>query len=240
MLTSGEKIFLANSAEFQKILAEDIVLKELAGTEYSKTNELQSFFELAGSSLQIGPLKIRPLTAGLWSFLWYLDNNYTSDVKQITEVDTDIFLYLLCQDRLDFSTTELKDLLYRSLKWCQKFHIDYSEAAAFLLQLVNRSFSPLSLLPEQNFKKDAPEWDCLWLTQYGCTVSGESGQSIEYCMFEMPLQLGFYCMINAFRKNDIKGLIHKRTAKEKAEEIGNYVEKLGEEFISRVGKITSR
>ena len=52
----------------------------------------------------------------------------------------------------------------------------------------------------------------------------------------MPLQLGFYCMINAFRKNDIKGLIHKRTAKEKAEEIGNYVEKLGKNFIMQTGQ----
>ena len=236
MLTTGEKIFLANSAEFQRILAEDVFLQELTKTESSKADELQNLAALTNAPSKIGPLKIQPLTAGLWSFLWCLDNKYTSDMKQVTEIDTDLFLYLLCQKHIEFNKSCVKDLLCRSFGWGKKFGITHSEAAAFLMQLINRSFFPLSLLPESSSAQDAPEWDCFWLTQYGCLAAQESGQSIEYCMFKMPLQLGFYCMINAFRKNDIKGLIRKRTAKEKAEDIGKYVEKLGKNFIMQTGQ----
>lgn len=157
-------------------------------------------------------------------------------MKQVTEIDTDLFLYLLCQKHIEFNKSCVEDLLCHSFGWCKKFGITHSEAAAFLMQLINQSFSPLSLLPESSSAQDAPEWDCFWLTQYGCLAAQESGQNIEYCMFKMPLQLGFYCMINAFRKNDIKGLIRKRTAKEKAEDIGKYVEKLGKNFIMQTGQ----
>ena len=58
-------------------------------------------------------------------------------------------------------------------------------------------------------------------------------------MFEMPLLLGLYCVINNFRKQDSRGLIYKRTAKEKAELIGEYIEKLGRSFIDRQGGIPS-
>ena len=157
-------------------------------------------------------------------------------MKKISEADTDYFLYLLCRNDLKFSAVELKDLHLESRGWCRKFGIDYPDAAAFLMQTVHYSFLPLSLKPPVKTESQEADWGCAWLTQYGCIAAQESGKSIEYCMFDMPLQLGLYCVINAFRKQDSQGLIHKRTDREKAEIIGQYVEKLGRDFIDRRGE----
>ena len=238
MLSSREKIFLARSAEFQKLLTEDSFLNGIDRSADTLAEELQSLQVLAGGPRQIGKLKLRPLTAGVWSFLWCIQNSYASDLRNITEADTDCFLYLLCHNALPVLRDGEKKVLSASENWCRKFEIDYPECAGALMQIVHDAFTPLSLLPPSTGGGE-PDWGCAWLTQYGCTAARESGQSVEYCMFEMPLLLGLYCVINNFRKQDSRGLIYKRTAKEKAELIGEYIEKLGRSFIDRQGGIPS-
>ena len=238
MLTSREKTFLARSADFQQLLAEDSFLRSLDIDSSSRTEELHQLLALGGVPQQVGNLKIRPLTAGVWSFLWCVGSNYVCDMQKITEADTDLFLCLLCQKKLPDMKEGVAGVLAESANWCRKFGIDYSECAAFLMQCVQEAFMPFSLMPPPTGGGD-PDWGCVWLTQYGCTVACESGQSVEYCMFEMPLRLGNYCMINKYRKNDPHGTIYKRTPKEKAELVGEYIEKLGRSFIDRQGGIPS-
>ena len=228
MLTIEQQKFLAISSEFQRLLNEDPYLDALAHSRYDHSADVAATLETIGVPMRIGALTMCPLTPALWAFLWAIGNNYAMSVKNITEDDTDVFLYLLFRGKAEFQ--EMDTLSVRAEQWCPKHGIEYPDAAAFALDVVQRAFFPLSMLPNTGRGDSEVCFDTDWLVQICCEAVRESGHPLEYVMHKMSLSLVLWCYVNRLRRNDDKGVIRKRTIQEVDQEIIAYVDELGERF----------
>ena len=69
-LTPEQKVFLASSAEFQQILADDAELCELDASRIDYDSEKLMLWETLGGTLDACGVEISPVTPAIWSFLW--------------------------------------------------------------------------------------------------------------------------------------------------------------------------
>jgi len=231
MLTSEQRIFLARSDEFQDLLNSDPHLEELNRSRYDHNAEFFSLMELLRGSFRIGSLQIQPLTPAVWAFLWGINNRYTTRIREVTESDTDIFLYLLANGVRDLDC-DVDELPAVASGFCPACGLDYPAAARELIQTVELAFRPLEMLPKtEGSSSEPPCYDADWLVQLCSVVAQESHEKAADVMFNMPLSSCLYYFVNARRKNDVKGLIRKRTSGEISREIVQYVDALGEKFI---------
>ena len=233
VLETEEKIFLAQSADFQKILAEDVILKDLSEWKIDRTEECFMLLSVARGCLQAekGPPVPGVLTPALWGLLWSLGNAYTEDPEKITEKDTGIFLYLLNTGRLDLSSGEIPLLAERAETFCRERAVDYPEAAALLIRMIRRSFQMLELIPNpEKETHEGPFFDLHWLTSLCSIAAAESGHTMTRIMFRMPLSFCFYCFIHHLRKQDPRGVIRRRTGKENVTATLERIRFLGRKF----------
>ena len=236
MLTSEQRIFLARSDEFQELLNSDPHLEELNRSRYDHNAEFFSLMELLRGSFRIGSLQIQPLTPAVWAFLWGINNRYTTRIHEVTESDTDIFLYLLANGIRDLGCG-VEELPAVASGFCPACGLDYPAAAKELMQTVELAFRPLEMLPKTEGSSSEPLcYDADWLVQLCSVVAQESNEKAADVMFNLPLSTCFFYYVNAMRKNDTRGLIRKRTSGEISREIVQYVDALGEKFIKEHGQ----
>ena len=234
MLTDNQKIFLAQSAEFQKLLAEDPILCELEAQQYDPQAEFYSLMEMLRGTFTIGKSTIQPLTPAVWAFLWGIGNRYTIDLNKVTEIDTDIFLFVLANGvrRLNCSPAELPAAASGS---CPAMGLDYRDAFKELTQVIHAAFRPLEMMPKTTGGQSAPpQYDAYWLAQLCSIVAGETNEKATELMFTMPLSSCYYYLVNYNRKNAKNGdMIRRRTPEEIQKGIFDRVNVLAEDFCSK-------
>lgn len=237
MLSSEELRILAASEDFDRILDEDPVLKELYRDRIDRKAELDALFSLAREMRPVLPQDHDPsmiLTPALWVFLWASENPYCDDFKKITEEDTGIFLYLLQRGRLDLSVRERKLLPVSAGEYCRKNAVKYPEAAALLMGRIRRTFKVLEILPAKEIlSPEERAFDLYWMILLCSIASTESNHTLPEIMFRMPLSFVFYCFVTRLKKEDRNGVIRRRSSAETAEQIMKRVRFLGEEFCRR-------
>lgn len=231
MLTVEQRIFLARSKEFQKLLNEDPYLDELNRSRYDHAAEFFSLMEMLRNTFTVGNVTVQPLTPALWAFLWGIGNTYTGDVEKITEPDTDIFLYLLANGVRNLDC-EVSELPAKASGFCASHGLDYPTAALELVKMIHLAFRPLEMLPKVEASADHPMYDADWLARLCATAASEANEKATEIMFTMPLSACCYFFVNALRKNDTKGWIRRRTNDEVSREIVLYVDSLGERFAA--------
>ena len=236
MLSDNQVKFLAGSAEFQAFVEADEHLNFLlSGSDSNDRHfELLGVMESLGAVLMIGELPVQPITPAVWSFLWAIGNNYTQEIKKITETDTDIFLYLLSHGvkKVDVSIEELPALCAGTV---EKAHISYEEAAAELLSMIYHTFRPMEMIPgDANAEKVS--YGSFWLAKLVSVVTKETGESAGNVIFNMPLSV----CLNAFAARyafDNPGMVYRRQSSDRNREIAEYMIHLGELFCASNGVI---
>lgn len=233
MLTNDQKIFLAKSSEFQALLAADPELCELESQQYDPAAEFYALMEMLRGTFIIGKVTIQPLTPAVLAFLWGIGNHYTTDIKKITESDTDIFLYVLSNGvrNLDCLPSELPAI---ASGFCPAIELDYLDAVKELTQVINAAFRPFEMMPKTAGKNNPPpQYDAYWLAQLCSVVAQETGETAANVMFNMPLSACHYFFVNFIRKNDPKLNIRRRTPAEIQQEIFSRVNTLAEDFCTK-------
>ena len=231
-LTDRQLIFLANSGEFQKLLAEDPVLKELEASKFDPEAELHSLWEMFRGVLFIRKTPIQPLTPALWAFLWVTGNAYARKLEKITESDTDVFFYLLSHGirKLDLTPAELPG---KAAGFCASQGLTYEAAARELVQVINEAFRPYEMCPKVKVAGDeAPHYDAFWLAGLCSIVAQETNETAAEIMFRMPLSAANYYFVNRARREDPKSGIRRRTPEEVNKAIWERVMALAEEYAN--------
>lgn len=234
MLTDNQKIFLAQSAEFQKLLADDPELCELEAQQYDPAAEFHALFEMLRGTFTIGRAVIQPLTPAIWAFLWGIGNHYAGDIKKITESDTDVFLFLLANGVKNPGCTPA-ELPAVASGFCPASELDYVDAAKELIRVINAAFRPFEMLPKTTGQgNSAPaRYDAFWLAQLCSVVAQETGETANAVMFGMPLSACHYYFVNYIRNNDPKTHVHRLTPGEIQKHIFDRVNVLAEEFVAK-------
>lgn len=222
---------LPANAEFQSILNNDKVLYELESRRHDQKIEFFSLMDVLRSTFEIGPIKVQPVTPAIWAFLWATGNQYTRKMKEISDIDTDIFLYVLSKgiSSLNCGPAELVSI---ASGFCPANRIEYHEAKSELLYMVTLALRPLEMIPVSYVSSEEPEYDADWLTKICSIVAMQTGEKASEIMFNMSLGTCYYYYIQYRRQNDKDGhFIRKSTPDEIAKAIYERTIELGEEFL---------
>ena len=198
--TPEHLLFLANSSEFEKVVASDPVLDEIEASRIDYALERLLLFEAVRGTLVIcGDVPVRPITPFIWSFLWTLKSPFVNidETTEFTALDCAVFVYLLTHapEELDYATIEKESLAYAETVHMLERVEDFGKELA---AMVNTAFAPLDLLPKTNRTKEPPVYDADWMLSV-CSVAGqEANISALRVATELPLSAVFgYCVIRA-------------------------------------------
>lgn len=187
MRTPEENRILAGK-EFNAILRDDPVLRELERRKYDRAAETRLLLATLGlGRWSIGSLPVLPLTAEKWCFLWILDNGFALDRNPVTPEDVDSFLYILAQPDLRKLDLPLHAIPGASSGFGAATGLPPAEVLGEIREVIRDAFRPLELIPPEGKAEDEAHYDTLWLTRI-CGIAGrESGVHAEEVCREMPL-----------------------------------------------------
>lgn len=234
MLTAEQRIYLANSAEFQQLLASDKYMETLSRTRTNPGRRLAGVLDLLGCSNRFRQYSLHPLTPAVWSLLWTMGNHYALDFKAITALDTDVFLWLLRHEPGGM-LPEPEEIPVLASGIVPRLGLEYPETAGALLNMVCTAFEPLHMLPDSFASSAPPEYGADWLAQISSIAAGETNLTVRDIMLTMPLSACCHFYLTYLRKQGVRG-IAVRTDGRIAEEMMNYADRLGERFLREHGK----
>ena len=235
MLTAEQRIYLANSAEFQQLLASDKYMEALSRIRTNPGRRLAGVLDFLGCSNRFRRYSLHPLTPAVWSLLWTMENHYALDFKEITALDTDIFLWLLRHDP-DEQLPDPEDIPALASRMVSRLGLEYPETAGALLEMVRAAFEPLRMLPDSLVSSSAPaEYGADWLAQMSSIAAGETNLTVREIMLKMPLSACCHFYLTYLRKQGVRG-IAVRTDGRIAGEMMSYADRLGECFLREHGK----
>ena len=145
--TAEQKLFLAGSAEFQKLIANDADLAELDASRIDYDLEGLLLWDVLGGITEICGLKVSPITPAIWSTLWLLRNPLAVGGKP-TFTDICIAVYMLTHS---YAESAEDDLAERAGKYAQEKCLTPDIAPDVwneLVEMVKRTESPLKMLPQ--------------------------------------------------------------------------------------------
>ena len=229
-LTAEQKIFLASSAAFQKLLAEDEVLKELDASKIDFDREGLLLWDALGGITEICGMKVSPITPAIWSNLWLLKHPLTTGaVPEFSDVCSAV--YMLTHS---FAESAQKDLKERAEKFAREVSLTPEIAPdvwSELCGMVDTAFSPLKMLP-QVMSNGEPVFDADWLLSVCSVVSNEAGITLRDAALNFPLSAAFGLMVIRARKANPSASYSKHTPEWIDKAVMERIAELQESFIN--------
>lgn len=233
MLTDKQKIFLAMSPEFQTVLDEDPVLKQLDDFRIDYNRERELLREAYGATWKVaGDIPVAPVTPAVWSVLWAMKSPFVRKPPvSVKIIDVAIFLYLLTHDLSDvyFSTLE-ED----AKKEGAAFGLpeDAETLALELHHLVDLALAPLKMLPSTGCESaDDPVYDADWLLSVCSVASREAGIPLQRVMVDLPLSVVYSLLVVRARKTHPDKHYAKRSPEWVSKKELERVNELSEAFV---------
>lgn len=214
---------------FQEILQND---EELDRLEKEKNNPVDQYFEMmmiCSKIFKISGVTVSCITPGIWAFLFSTGNAYAVSGKPITDIDTDIFIYLLSKGLKNVN----KDYLQQAIGFCKLKGLDYAETQADLKTMIYLSFRPLEMLSMYSGGKDEQRFNADWLTRVVSVVCPLTNKTSEDVIFNTSLTQCFYYFIQNARKYDTQGLIKRRNSDQINQAIYLRTMELGKEYYQK-------
>ncbi|MBR2427674.1 MAG: hypothetical protein IKB16_13135 [Lentisphaeria bacterium] len=221
-LSKQQLRILADSEDFQKIIATDPVLDFLESLQYNERNEILNLQENLGFPIVFGKLSTRPLTPAKWAFLWLKKSPYTR-VMDVLKKDAVYFLAVLSAKTLS-EIPPLEEIRKRAAIPVTELH---EQITAYL----RRCFSPLQLLPASGNKEQPIRFDADWLFRICSIAAQESHTPIRQVMHGMSLNQVCWLYIDYRRKFDRHNAIRRRHSGEIAARMMDRALELGVEFF---------
>lgn len=188
--------------DFQKIIETDKILESLQAKKYNRSNE---FFEYCflGGAISICGLQIKKFTPKKWCLLWILQNQFTIDSKKVEKKDIDEFLYVITHE-----INSIQEVIH-SVDFCEKNNIDYLEAQAEILTLIQLTFKPLTMLSASSIisMADEPFYGMTWLIHIGTVVSKMAGVPADEVINEYSLNTCYYYLIEELKEKGVKIMV---------------------------------
>ena len=149
------------SAEFNLLLQNDQVLKDLENSKYDKRAHSCALLEaLCLGEFRIGKLPVLPLTAAKWAFLWILGNGFVSDLSNKSDglatakrsedgsdTDIDVMLYILSIPDLAGVDCNLHEVPAKASGYRFAPQLPREEVAKEIQGMISQAFLPLAMLP---------------------------------------------------------------------------------------------
>lgn len=210
-LPAEDLVFLANDPGFSEYISADPELDALDAEKFNPALELRMIAELSGCMYKIGTAVFPPVYPLLLSYLWVLDNPFITHSREKTELDADIFLFLL--HSRDFSGSP-KDLILTASGFCKDNQIPFETAKKEIFELLAVAHNPLSFHPKTSSSDTPAVYDADWLTNKLSAAALKANCSAENLLYK-PLSAVLWWYTQARRDNEKNpNAIRRRTPEE--------------------------
>ena len=214
--------------DFQIILENDPIIKQLEKAKYSEHDQYWELMTVFSGKNELGNLVFNSITLGLWSFLYSIKNPYVIGESKKQKKDTDVFLYLL-----HHGFQGLKDTLFEDSKdFCLKSNISYIQAEVYILQMIALSFRPMEMLTCYKKSSQPTRFNLQWLTSIISIVHKQCGCDRLYIMYKMSLLQIMYYVVNNLKQNDIHNKIKRKNSDQINAEIFKRTYELGQLYYN--------
>lgn len=230
-LTAEQKVFLASSEEFQKVLAKDSFLTELDASRIDYDLEGLLLWDALGGITDICGLKVSPITPAIWSNLWLLRHPLATG-KKPTFSDICVAVYMLTHSYVESAES---DLVERAAKYAEEKNLTPEIAVDVwneLVGMVNRAEYPLKMLPQSQTSGGENVFDADWLLSICSVVSAEAGITLRDAALNFPLSSAYGLMVIRARKANPTATYSKHTPEWIDKAVMDRVRKLSEDFIA--------
>ena len=222
--------------EFNRILKNDPVLRELESRIYDKGAETRILLATMGlGRWNIGRLPVLPLTAAKWAFLWILDNGFIQDRDPVTPEDVDTFLFVLSNPDLRKLALPLHAVPGAASGFAEVTGLSEEEVLREIRSVIRDAFRPLELVPWGGVpEEEPPKYDALWLTRI-CGIAAEgSGMKADEVCHDMPLAAVCCHFVNHLMAESVDpGKFQRDPDKETLAAMDARFDILADEFLKR-------
>ena len=222
--------------EFNRILKEDPVLRELESRIYDKGAETRILLATMGlGRWNIGRLPVLPLTAAKWAFLWILDNGFVTGRPVVPE-DVDTFLFVLSQPDLRKLALPLHAIPGAASGCVVATGLSAEEVLREIRSVIQDAFRPLGLIPwgGDASSEGEPKYDALWLTRICSIAARGSGMKADDVCYEMPLATVCCHFVNhLMAESDDPGKFQRDPDEETLAAMDARFDILADEFLKR-------
>ena len=229
--TPEQRLFLANSAEFQKLLADDPVLKELDDSKIDFELEGLLLWDALGGITTICGMKVSPITPAIWSNLWLMRHPLTTGEKPtFRDVCTAVFLLTH-----SYAESAGDDLGERAERYAAEIALTPEIAKDVWNELVgmaNRAEFPLKMLP-QTQSSGEPVFDADWLLSVCSVAAAEAGITMRDAALNFPLSAVYGLMVVRARKANPSASYRKHTPEWISTATLKRVQELGDEYLAK-------
>lgn len=236
MLTPEDKLHLAASAEFQRLLEEDPELRALDGSAIDYDREKLLFWEVLGGTEAICGVEVYPITPAVWSHLWLIHSPLCNG-KPPEFSDVCVAIYVMTHST---NTARFDGIEERAADFAKKIGLVPQNAADVwgeLVKMVETTFSPLAMLPHVEAPVGAarpdPVFDADWLLSVCSVACQEVGLPMKEAVTAFPLSAVFTLMVIRARKANPDTCIARHTPEYIGKRILERTEELGEYFIEQ-------
>ena len=227
--TAEQRIFLASSAEFQRIIAEDSVLAELDASRIDYAREGLLLWDALGGFTEICGMSVSPITPAIWSNLWLMRHPLATGKKPQFK-DIAVAVYMLTHSYAESASKDFED---KAMKYAEGVSLT-PEIAPYvwgeLCGMVELAFSPLKMLPHAQSSGE-PIFDADWLLSVCSVVATEAGIPLREAALSFSLSSAFGLMVIRARKANPSATYGKHTPEWIEKAVMARIEELGDEYL---------
>lgn len=239
-MTAEEARRLATK-EFSAVLAADPELKRLEGLKYDRKIEFAPLLDAIGlsSGWKIGALRMKPLTAAKWGFLWAVENPFVArDLPEgaaPTVSDADIFLFVLTLSSMDdLAGVTFSGLSGAASGYAAATGLPGNDLIREIHQVIQSAFHAFEMLPAISGNGEPVHYDADWLTLLTGIAARETMTPVDRVVHEMPLSTVLYHYIQYRRREDVHGKdIRRGVPGDVAKQVSTRIGKLAEDFLKK-------
>lgn len=228
--TAEQRLFLASSAEFQRIVAEDPALAELDASRIDYAREGLLLWDALGGFTEICGMDVSPITPAIWSNLWLMRHPLATGEKPQFK-DVAVAVYMLTHSYVESAALDFEK---KALKYAEEVSLTAEIAPDVwreLVGMVDLAFSPLKMLPH-TASSGEPIFDADWLLSICSVVATEAGIPIREAALSFPLSSAFGLMVIRARKANPSATYGKHTPEWIEKAVLKRAEELGDAFLA--------
>lgn len=197
--------------QFQRRFAEDKILDQLDELKFDpflQYNQLQLILHNNYKQYGIG---FKPITLALWGFLYIIKSPIIFNKKAITNIDIDVFFYLL--QTKDFNSS-LQTILKNSSNYCKvALELTDEQIIQVFERIIKINFRVLNMFPSYNLEGYKPVFNVDWLTSIATKVCQVSNYTIDQVYNQISICEAYYLFAQYCRQKGSEA-IYLRTEEE--------------------------
>ena len=228
--TAEQRLFLASSAEFQRLIAEDSALADLDASRIDYAREGLLLWDALGGFTEICGMSVSPITPAIWSNLWLMRHPLATGGKPEFQ-DVAVAVYMLTHSYVESAAPDFAE---KAKKYAEEVSLTPEIAPDVwreLCGMVDLAFSPLKMLPHVESSGE-PIFDADWLLSVCSVVSTEAGVPIREAALSFPLSSAFGLMVIRARKANPSATYGKHTPEWIEKAVLKRVEELGDAYLA--------